>query len=646
MEKNDHLEGLARPIPMKTPTLSMADFIGQNGGFNAALLQVYQSLAQMHNLNQSDMVLPQCNVQRPVFEDDSGNETISVCTGSTSSSRSNSMSNDQLLLRKREKARLLALNQISENTVPPTVAPTMPILLSAESYEVPTVPASTTPAVPSTVSHTLPTEISTPTRTLSSTVTPTVLTSSHTEPFKHIKKENEQTNTVTKTEEVSTVPQPTHLLPNSFVGGTVTSDRTQNSNIVTPFTTPKRDTVEAKLETSKGTVENQPFQGMDAFSQYMSLQLLQQYNQSRSAEERCKTPTQLNQTGTTSTTSYPETPTSVQAKQNKVETPTQPSIQQQIQPSPTVPFVPPSLMMPNYPQMPPNLPHPMLYQPYQQYTAPGPMMMNYNSLPQLFPYNMGFPMMFPMNETCKICNDQSSGYHYGVQSCEGCKGFFRRSVQKKTAYQCNRDNNCMMNKQSRVRCQSCRLKRCLEAGMKPECVKQDRSKKNDIDPENVKQVELNRSIKLAYEAAFGSKGLGNVQEVSNALFQFIDNIDGLRGLVQNDKQLLVKERGMAVLILRAVYIDQTLQPLCDQLKLASFLTSKPKGIEKQIHAISALVLTCGVLTGLSSDGASIVVPFADSLSGCVYSHISSSYTFNMGTDSYMKLLNTLASLYN
>ena len=27
----------------------------------------------------------------------------------------------------------------------------------------------------------------------------------------------------------------------------------------------------------------------------------------------------------------------------------------------------------------------------------------------------------PQYENCKICNDVSSGFHYGVFTCEGCK---------------------------------------------------------------------------------------------------------------------------------------------------------------------------------------------------------------------------------
>ncbi|XP_046888062.1 retinoic acid receptor alpha-A isoform X1 [Hypomesus transpacificus] len=69
---------------------------------------------------------------------------------------------------------------------------------------------------------------------------------------------------------------------------------------------------------------------------------------------------------------------------------------------------------------------------------------------------------------CFVCQDKSSGYHYGVSACEGCKGFFRRSIQKNMVYTCHREKNCIINKVTRNRCQYCRLQKCLEVGMSKE----------------------------------------------------------------------------------------------------------------------------------------------------------------------------------
>ncbi|KAM9251963.1 nuclear receptor ROR-gamma [Cariama cristata] len=82
---------------------------------------------------------------------------------------------------------------------------------------------------------------------------------------------------------------------------------------------------------------------------------------------------------------------------------------------------------------------------------------------------------------CKICGDKSSGIHYGVITCEGCKGFFRRSQQSSLSYACSRQQNCPIDRASRNRCQHCRLQKCLRLGMSRDAVKFGRMSKKQRD---------------------------------------------------------------------------------------------------------------------------------------------------------------------
>ncbi|XP_072321430.1 oxysterols receptor LXR-alpha [Eucyclogobius newberryi] len=74
------------------------------------------------------------------------------------------------------------------------------------------------------------------------------------------------------------------------------------------------------------------------------------------------------------------------------------------------------------------------------------------------------------NEVCSVCGDKASGFHYNVLSCEGCKGFFRRSVIKSAQYSCKNNGRCEMDMYMRRKCQQCRLRKCREAGMLEQCV--------------------------------------------------------------------------------------------------------------------------------------------------------------------------------
>lgn len=73
-----------------------------------------------------------------------------------------------------------------------------------------------------------------------------------------------------------------------------------------------------------------------------------------------------------------------------------------------------------------------------------------------------------IEEMCPVCGDRVSGYHYGLLTCESCKGFFKRTVQNKKVYTCVADRNCHIDKSQRKRCPYCRFQKCLDVGMKLE----------------------------------------------------------------------------------------------------------------------------------------------------------------------------------
>ena len=67
---------------------------------------------------------------------------------------------------------------------------------------------------------------------------------------------------------------------------------------------------------------------------------------------------------------------------------------------------------------------------------------------------------------CCVCGDTSSGKHYGILACNGCSGFFKRSVRRRLIYRCQAGNGaCIIDKAHRNQCQACRLKKCLNMGM-------------------------------------------------------------------------------------------------------------------------------------------------------------------------------------
>ncbi|XP_038009110.1 nuclear receptor subfamily 2 group C member 1 isoform X2 [Motacilla alba alba] len=87
------------------------------------------------------------------------------------------------------------------------------------------------------------------------------------------------------------------------------------------------------------------------------------------------------------------------------------------------------------------------------------------------PNEQGLNKVFDL---CVVCGDKASGRHYGAVTCEGCKGFFKRSIRKNLVYSCRGTKDCVINKHHRNRCQYCRLQRCIAFGMKQDSVQCER----------------------------------------------------------------------------------------------------------------------------------------------------------------------------
>ncbi|XP_033630941.1 steroid hormone receptor ERR2-like [Asterias rubens] len=77
---------------------------------------------------------------------------------------------------------------------------------------------------------------------------------------------------------------------------------------------------------------------------------------------------------------------------------------------------------------------------------------------------------------CVVCCGLATGYHYGVASCEACKAFFKRTIQKNISYSCTENRQCKICPGKRRKCQACRYDRCIQAGMMVDGVRVNRAK--------------------------------------------------------------------------------------------------------------------------------------------------------------------------
>ncbi|KAE9552356.1 hypothetical protein FO519_004439 [Halicephalobus sp. NKZ332] len=112
------------------------------------------------------------------------------------------------------------------------------------------------------------------------------------------------------------------------------------------------------------------------------------------------------------------------------------------------------------------------------------------------------PSYLEEGQQCVVCGDKATGLHYQAITCEGCKGFFRRTAQKRLQYSCKENNDCEINVISRNVCQACRFKKCLISGMTTDLVldEQERNAKRQLIEKNREKKELDQLMGLLKES--------------------------------------------------------------------------------------------------------------------------------------------------
>lgn len=137
---------------------------------------------------------------------------------------------------------------------------------------------------------------------------------------------------------------------------------------------------------------------------------------------------------------------------------------------------------------------------------------------------------------CSVCGDRASGKHYGVYSCEGCKGFFKRTVRRELQYACRDQKNCLVDKRQRNRCQYCRYMKCLTLGMRREAVQEERQKvremvdiKVESTTEGAGTANDDMPVELILDAELAAAGDLSDTSGLGLLTEFADPSSGLGG---------------------------------------------------------------------------------------------------------------------
>ncbi|CAF0819006.1 unnamed protein product [Adineta steineri] len=164
------------------------------------------------------------------------------------------------------------------------------------------------------------------------------------------------------------------------------------------------------------------------------------------------------------------------------------------------------------------------------------------------------------NIFCAVCGDFSNGKHYGILSCNGCSGFFKRSIRRKLVYQCQtKRGNCTIDKVHRNQCQACRFKKCLQMGMLKEAVQSERQRRNNVHSidyhdkyiertmDHCSSRQTNDSVNHTDDIVYASSS-----QILLMIIKWIRNLPTFSNLSIHDQSILIEESWSELFLLWAI----------------------------------------------------------------------------------------------